>query len=292
MKKTRYLSAALAVASCTVISAGAACVNNTQTFSTNTNMATMIECYLGCKEVGLSCDQLVPYDADCFSRYATKSIDILLECGLLNGDKFYNEYPFVWETIPCDTVPCQPQCGIPNENQNVQTPDSNAQTETEPTAEPEAKPSTEPEAKPSKPNNETQQNQNNNASTNTSASNFYAEVLRLVNIERAAYGLSALTTTDALQSAANVRASELKTTFSHNRPNGSSCFTALSEAGISYSTAGENIAWGQRTPEAVVKAWMESQGHRENILKSSFKQLGVGYVEVNGTPYWSQLFIG
>ena len=63
--------------------------------------------------------------------------------------------------------------------------------------------------------------------------------------------------------------------------------------GISYRTAGENIASGQRTAQAVVTAWMNSEGHRKNILSANFTEIGVGYAaKSNGTPYWTQMFIG
>ena len=76
--------------------------------------------------------------------------------------------------------------------------------------------------------------------------------------------------------------------FAH-RPSGASCFTALTEAGVSYARAGENIAYGQSTPEAVVQSWMSSSGHRANILSSSFTTIGIGCTVVNGTAYWAQL---
>ena len=90
--------------------------------------------------------------------------------------------------------------------------------------------------------------------------------------------------------AAQTRAGELQTSFSHTRPSGASCFTALTEAGVSYARAGENIAYGQSTPEAVVQSWMSSSGHRANILSSSFTTIGIGCTVVNGTAYWAQLF--
>src|SRR5699024_3321586 len=104
-------------------------------------------------------------------------------------------------------------------------------------------------------------------------SSFEAEVIRLVNEERAAYGLPALTTTDALTAAAARRAEEIAADYGHDRPDGSSCFTVLPE--IRYETAGENIAAGQRTPAQVVRAWMHSEGHRNNILNQDFTQIGV-----------------
>lgn len=124
-----------------------------------------------------------------------------------------------------------------------------------------------------------------------SQSNYVDEVLRLVNIERKKEGLSELTATEALKNAANQRAIEIKSVFSHSRPDGSFCFTVLGEYGVSYRTAGENIAYGQRTPQEVVQGWMNSEGHRANILNSNFRKLGVGCYESSGVLYWTQLFI-
>ncbi len=127
--------------------------------------------------------------------------------------------------------------------------------------------------------------------TGTTESEYIAEVVRLVNEERAKEGLSALKTDSSVQAAAQVRAVETATLFSHTRPNGTSCFTALQEAGVTYSSAGENIAYGQQTPEAVVSAWMNSSGHRANILNSSYTTIGVGCYKSGNTYYWSQFFI-
>lgn len=121
-------------------------------------------------------------------------------------------------------------------------------------------------------------------------SNFVSEVIRLVNEERAKVGLSALQTNDTINGAAQVRVNELPTLFDHTRPDGTTCFTALDDAGIRYGTAGENIAAGQATPEQVVNAWMNSEGHRANILNASFTTIGVGYNSAG--RYWVQLFIG
>lgn len=82
-----------------------------------------------------------------------------------------------------------------------------------------------------------------------------------------------------VQAAAKIRANEILKSFSHTRPDGRAFSTALNEAGATYSGAGENIAKGQRTPEEVVNAWMNSAGHRANILNSKYKYLGVGCVK-------------
>lgn len=115
------------------------------------------------------------------------------------------------------------------------------------------------------------------------------QVLSLVNSERAKYGLEALTYDSHLSRAANIRAVEIKSLFSHTRPNGQSCFTALDEVGYSYRKAGENIAYGQRTAEEVMTAWMNSEGHRANIL-GDYDYIGIGVYESGGTIYWSQFF--
>ena len=132
------------------------------------------------------------------------------------------------------------------------------------------------------------------AAENTSPTDVCAEVVRLVNEERAKAGLSPLGVFNNLTAAAQLRAPELITTFEHNRPDGSECFTALSEAGVSnYYTAGENIAAGQRTPAEVVTSWMNSPGHRANILNPSFTHIGVGYAQGGGYGhYWVQMFVG
>ncbi len=121
---------------------------------------------------------------------------------------------------------------------------------------------------------------------------FEAEVLRLVNVERKKAGLSEFTTTEALNKAANDRAKELTKHFGHDRPDGRSCFTVLDEYNIPSGWAGENIAAGQKTPEEVVDDWMNSKGHRENILNPNFKKMGVGYYKKDGgyKHYWVQLF--
>lgn len=158
-----------------------------------------------------------------------------------------------------------------------------------PSATPTGKPSATPTAKPTdKP---TATPAPSAAPTNsTTASRYAEEVLRLVNIEREKAGLSAYTTNTTLTSAANKRAGEIKKSFSHTRPDGSSFYTVLKEYNVSYRTAGENIAYGQKTPEEVVKGWMNSPGHRANILKPDFHKLGIGVYEVNGVYYWTQLF--
>ena len=139
------------------------------------------------------------------------------------------------------------------------------------------------------PDNDTEQTPEED-DNGTSQGDFASQVVELVNAERAKYGLSALTVDAKVQQAALVRAKESAQSFSHTRPNGSSFSTALTEAGVSYRRAGENIAYGQRTPQQVMNAWMNSSGHRANILNEDFTTIGVGYTVINGTAYWAQLF--
>lgn len=138
------------------------------------------------------------------------------------------------------------------------------------------------------PDNGTDQTPEDN--TGSMQGDFASQVAALVNAERAKYGLSALTVDTNVQQAALVRAKETAQSFSHTRPNGSSFSTALTEAGVSYRTVGENIAYGQTTPQQVMNAWMNSSGHRANILNANYTTIGVGYTVINGTAYWAQLF--
>ena len=123
-------------------------------------------------------------------------------------------------------------------------------------------------------------------------SQYEAEVVRLVNVERAKYGLKPLTENWELSRVARYKSQDMvdRGYFSHTSPTYGSPFDMMRAFGLSYRTAGENIAYGQRTPQEVVTAWMNSQGHRANILNASFTQIGVGYVASGN--YWTQMFIG
>ena len=121
---------------------------------------------------------------------------------------------------------------------------------------------------------------------------YIQEVVNLVNEERAKEGLGSLSLDSQVQAASMIRAQELETLFEHDRPNGTSCFTALDEQGVSYTRAAENIAKGQSSPTEVMNSWMNSEGHRKNILTADLTHIGVGYyVSSNGTAHWVQLFI-
>ncbi len=143
---------------------------------------------------------------------------------------------------------------------------------------------------PDKPGNGSTDNGTDSGNVENYA--YVKQVVELVNKERNKNGLASLTMDSELNRAAAVRAKETAQSFSHTRPNGSSCFTALDEIGYSYSSAGENIAMGQSSPSEVVNAWMNSEGHRANILNSSFTKIGVGCHSNGSTLYWSQFFAG
>ena len=121
---------------------------------------------------------------------------------------------------------------------------------------------------------------------------YEQEVVRLVNAERASYGLPALSIRADLCQYARVKSQDMHDSgyFSHTSPNYGSPFDMMKFFGITYSHAGENIAMGYSTPEAVVSAWMNSEGHRANIFSASYTELGVGYVTDGG--YWTQWFVG
>jgi len=144
-------------------------------------------------------------------------------------------------------------------------------------------------------NNETPETPDNEGTTEDTEDNtdltYAQQVVNLVNAERAKEDLAPLTLDATVTKAANVRATEIQSSFSHTRPNGSSFSTVLGENGVSYRGSGENIAYGQRSPEEVVTGWMNSPGHRANIMNQNFKNIGVGHAQnSNGTQYWVQLF--
>ena len=121
---------------------------------------------------------------------------------------------------------------------------------------------------------------------------YVSRIVELVNEQRTKAGLGKVTLDNTLKDAAMTRAKETVTSFSHTRPNGTSFSTVLSQYNISYRGCGENIAWGQNSPEEVMNGWMNSSGHRANILNANYKKIGVGYYKApNGRKYWSQLFI-
>lgn len=122
------------------------------------------------------------------------------------------------------------------------------------------------------------------------SNNFAREVLELVNYERGKEHLKPLKLSNSLNHYAQIRAKEITKKFSHTRPSGYSCFTVIPKP---YKVVGENIAAGQRSAKEVVQAWMDSPGHRENIMNPKFRELGMGYLYLPDSKYkhyWAQLF--
>lgn len=133
----------------------------------------------------------------------------------------------------------------------------------------------------------------NNESVSSSNLTYEQKVVELVNVERQKAGLPALKMDSAISNVARAKSKDMASNnyFAHQSPTYGSAGDMLRQFGISWSAWGENIASGQRTPEIVVNAWMNSSGHRANILSSNFSKIGVGYVtNSNGTPYWTQIF--
>ncbi len=128
--------------------------------------------------------------------------------------------------------------------------------------------------------------------TESSVLSYEKEVIRLVNEIRVQKGLKELTYNWELSRVARYKSQDMKDNkyFSHTSPVYGTPFQMMKDFGITYRSAGENIARGQTSPQAVVNAWMNSSGHRANILSTSFTQIGVGYV-ADGN-YWTQMFIG
>lgn len=121
------------------------------------------------------------------------------------------------------------------------------------------------------------------------------QVASLTNSERKAKGLSALTLDSQLSKLARIKAEDMakKGYFSHTSPTYGSAFDMMNKYGVSYRTAGENIAKGQKTAESVMNGWMNSSGHRANILSSAYTNIGVGYAkDSRGNTYWVQIFKG
>ena len=145
--------------------------------------------------------------------------------------------------------------------------------------------------KPSDDNNTS----NDSQVTTGSFLSFQKEVVRLVNVERSKRGLSELSFNTELSNVATLKSQDMinKNYFDHTSPTYGSPFDMMKQFNISYRTAGGNIAKGQRTPAEVVNSWMNSSGHRANILNANFTDIGIGVAKSsNGTLYWTQMFIG
>jgi uncharacterized YkwD family protein len=178
-------------------------------------------------------------------------------------NNFYNQYEQKQQTM---------QPGQPKQEQTVKQPKQQQPVQQQPTQQPA-------EEAPEQP-----------VSAYT-VSQFEQQVISLTNNERAKYGLQPLKLDEELSRVARTKSNDMKQNgyFSHTSPTYGSPFDMMKKFGIQYRAAGENIAKGQRSPEEVVNAWMNSEGHRKNILSSNFTHIGVGHVSGN---YWTQMFVG
>jgi uncharacterized protein YkwD len=149
------------------------------------------------------------------------------------------------------------------------------------------------EAQRSKPSETTKSSQAKGSGTTSTSPTFAGQVIKLTNKERAKVGCKALKSNSLLKSAAQKHSADMakKDYFSHTGKDGRSPFDRMTDAGYAFSAAAENIAAGQRTPGDVVEGWMNSEGHKKNILNCTYTEIGVGYAKGGsyGT-YWTQNF--
>ena len=220
----------------------------------------------------LSADAAVQADVDGDGSVTIKDSIYVLQymCGIL-------------DTFPVEEGPAQK----PTEAPTAEPTERPTQKPTEaPTAEPTERPTQRPTEAPAElPTNSC--NSIYDADTEKDCYTLSYKVFEIVNQERIKAGVKPLKFNNDMYKAAMVRAKECDESFSHDRPNGTSCFTALKEAGVKYFSAGENIAMGYRTPADVMKGWMDSEGHRNNILDPDFTDFACG---VYKSGYWSQFF--
>ena len=123
---------------------------------------------------------------------------------------------------------------------------------------------------------------------------MHNQILLLVNLERSKYGVMPVALCWQLSQAAEYKSKDMrdKNYFSHSSPVYGSLPDMLKQFNIPYLTAGENIAKGQISPEAVMRAWTNSGSHLKNIINPAFNKIGVGYCAGSGTTYWTQIFTG
>jgi len=207
--------------------------------------------------------------------------------GIYSLNSFLDKLLISWRDYITQNQPTYPE----TDNTNPSPGDNPESTPENKPSLPENKPAI-PESKPTIPGNKPSVPPTTSPSPGISS--YAARVVTLVNEERAKEGLAALRIDNTLCAAAEIRAAEISTKFSHTRPDGSSCFTALAQVGARYSRAGENIAIGQQTPEQVVAEWMASPGHRANILDPRFTRIGVAALPSDSSYYrgymWAQFF--
>ena len=198
--------------------------------------------------------------------------------------------PFIQQQTPIAKAPVpapapqqtQPAVPAPAPQQTQPAVPAPAPQQTQPAV---PAPQTKPAPKPAAPTQ-------NNAPTTGTVSKYVQQVIDLTNAQRSKNGLAALKADTQLNGVAQKKSLDMqqKHYFSHTSPTYGSPFDMMRDFGVTYKSAGENIAQGQRTPQEVVTAWMNSEGHRKNILSSNFTHIGVGFEETG--KHWTQMFIG
>lgn len=190
-------------------------------------------------------------------------------------------------TTVTDSEPKQPKA---DKQQRVEQPKGQQQTVEQ--TETDKQQQTVEQTKAPVQQQQAKQQEQQNKQTQSQLGEFEQQVVELTNKERTERGLDPLKVDVQLSEVAAMKSKDMAKNnyFSHNSPTYGSPFDMMKQFGITYKSAGENIAKGQRTPQEVVNGWMHSQGHRENILNPSFTHIGVGYVEQGN--YWTQQFIG
>lgn len=183
------------------------------------------------------------------------------------------------------------------ENEQEPSPEHNQGDQSEGNQQPD-KPSGNDQQPGTPPSNdqssEGEQNNNSNQQSDQELSQFEQQVVKLTNQERTQRGLSKLKVDKELSNMAGAKAKDMKDNgyFDHNSPTYGSPFDMMDQFGISYTSAAENIAAGQSTPQEVVDGWMNSSGHRANILNENYTYIGIGHVEGGSSGhYWVQEFI-
>ena len=184
------------------------------------------------------------------------------------------------ESSAVETSPSAPRSPSPSGS-----PTKKASASTSPRPAKKEAPAPRPSARPSRTATGTPE-------ASSTPSGTVAQVVALVNKERAANGCGALTEDPQLEKAAQGHSDDMaaRNFFDHTNPDGADPGQRITAAGYKWSTYGENIAQGQQTPEAVMESWMNSPGHRANILNCSFKDIGVGVHDGSGGPWWTQDF--
>ncbi|HLS09710.1 CAP domain-containing protein [Lentibacillus sp.] len=208
-------------------------------------------------------------------------------------NKYFPQINWNWDKLqnnheqPKQDKPEQNQEQPENNNDSTQQQDKSEQQESDKQEDQQTE-----QPKAEAPQQPAEQQDQQNQSQSQQLNEFEQQVVELTNQERQAQGLEPLKVDTELSKVAREKSRDMAANnyFSHDSPTYGSPFDMMKQYGISYRTAGENIAKGQRTPQQVVDGWMNSEGHRENIMNPNFTHIGVGYVEQGN--HWTQQFIG